>query len=277
LTFTATTGLASVPEPASLLFFGTGLAGLGFLAHVRRPRLLAKAGSLLLTAGLGSAATLSFTGTLTSPDVGPGALGVITFDLAASSTVTLQTYSFGVGINGAGTIIAPRGFDPFVGLFAGGAGPTALFIDGTADNLSNYTSEPSACPPAGLVTIGSATGQCGDVRLQFNLAPGFYTVIVSDADYVPNAVYETTGYLGDGFSDLTGGSFPLTTCYDASDCNKDTAHWALDITTSGGASSSAPEPGSFALIGVGLTLFGASKSRLLGKVTFEKRRKNATR
>jgi hypothetical protein len=215
----------------------------------------------LLAGSALSAETLSFTGTLTSPDVGPGAMGVITFDLAATSDVTLQTYSFGGGINGDGTTIAPGGFDPFVGLFQGGAGPTALFIDGTADNLSNYTSEPSACPPAGLVTIGSVPNQCGDVRLQFTLAPGFYTVIVSDADYVPNAVYETTGYLGDGFSDLTGGSFPLTTCYDASDCNNDTANWALDITTSGNSSPSVPEPASFGLVGVGLMVVSHASSR----------------
>ena len=42
-------------------------------------------------------------------------------------------------------------FDPFVGLFQG-TGPTALFLDGTADKLTNFTSEPPACPPAGLVT-----------------------------------------------------------------------------------------------------------------------------
>jgi hypothetical protein len=206
----------------------------------------------LFAAGICTAGTLSFTGTLTSPDVGPGAMGVITFDLGATSTVTLQSYGFGGGINGAGTAIAPGGFDPFVGLFEGGAVPTALFIDGTADNLSNYTSEPSACPPAGLVTIGSVTGQCGDVRLQFVLTAGFYTVIVSDAGYVPNAVYETTGYLGDGFSDLTNGV--LQTCYDATDCNTDTANWALDITTSGSSSPSVPEPASFVLAGAGLAV-----------------------
>jgi hypothetical protein len=214
----------------------------------------------LLVAGLCSATTISDTGSLTSPDVDPGDDELITFTLTSPGGVTLQTYGFGGGINGAGTAIAAGGFDPFLGLFQG-TGSTALFLDGTADNLSNYTSEPAACPPAGLVTIGSVAGQCGDVRLQFNsLAAGTYTVVLSDADYVPNAVYETTGFLGDGFSDLTGGSLPFQTCFDASDCNTDSANWALDITTSG-PSTATPEPSSFALAGLGFALVLAGSLR----------------
>ena len=134
-----------------------------------------------------------------------------------------------------------------------------IYPDDFADNLSNYTSEPSACPPAGLVTIGSVAGQCGDVNLQFTgLAAGEYTLFLSDANYVPNAVYETTGFLGDGFSDLTAGVFQ--TCYDLSDCNTDTANWAVDISTSG-SQSSTPEPASFVLTGLGLVIVSRLASR----------------
>jgi hypothetical protein len=205
----------------------------------------------LLIAGLCSAGTISYTGALASPED----TSLITITLSATSDVTLQTFSFGGGTNGAANTILAGGFDPFVGLFQG-TGPTALFLDGTSDTLSNYLSEPSACPPAGLVTIGSVAGQCGDVRLQFNgLAAGMYTVLLSDADYVPNAVYEATGYLADGFSDLTGGVFE--TCYDANDCNNnDTTNWALDIITAGGTSpsSSVPEPASLLLTGLGIVV-----------------------
>jgi hypothetical protein len=217
----------------------------------------------LFVAGFCSAGMISDTGSLTSPDVDPGDDELIAFTLTLPGSVTLQTYGFGGGVNGAGNTITAGGFDPFVGLFQG-TGATALFLDGTADNLSNYTSEPTACPPAGLVTIGGVAGQCGDVRLQFNsLAAGMYTVVLSDADYVPNAVYETTGYLGDGFSDLTGGSLPFQTCFDASDCNTDSANWALDITTPGVIASAAPEPSSFGLAGVGfaLVLIGCVRRR----------------
>jgi len=202
----------------------------------------------LFAAAFCSGGTISQTGTLSTPE----STFLIGITLATSGNVTLQTYGFGGGTNGAGNPIAAGGFDPFAGLFQG-TGGTALFLDGTADNLSTYLSEPSACPPAGLVTIGSVAGQCGDVRLNFTgLAAGTYTVLLSDALYTPNAVYETTGYLGDGFSDLTGGSLPFQTCYDAGDCNTDTANWALDITTSSGVTTSTPEPGSFGLAGLGL-------------------------
>jgi len=200
-------------------------------------------------AALSAGGTISDTGTFSTPED----TFLVSITLTSPGNITLQTYGFGGGTNAASTLIAPGGFDPFVGLFQG-TGATALFLDGTADNLSNYGSEPSACPPAGLVTIGSVAGQCGDVRLTFTgLAAGTYTVLLSDADYVPNAVYETTGHLGDGFSDLTTGSLPFQTCYDASDCNTDSANWALDITTTGSAAS-APEPASFGLAGTGLAL-----------------------
>jgi hypothetical protein len=199
-------------------------------------------------AALSPGGTISDTGSFSTPED----LFLLPITLTSTGNITLQTYGFGGGTNAASTLIAPGGFDPFVGLFEG-TGATALFLDGTADNLSNYGSEPSACPPAGLVTIGSVPGQCGDVQLVFTgLAAGTYTVLLSDANYVPNAVYETTGYLGDGFSDLTGGSLPFQTCYDATDCNTDTTNWALDITTTGTTSTSTPEPASFLLVGLAL-------------------------
>ena len=141
-----------------------------------------------------------------------------------------------------------------MGLFSG-TGPTATLIDGTADNLSNYTSEPNACGPAGLVTIGAITGQCGDVLLQFTgLAAGAYTIVLTDANYVLN-----DNILGHGFTDFTLGAF--TTCYDVDNCNTDTANWALDVTSSVSATVT-PEPASFGLVGVGLALaIGCARRR----------------
>jgi hypothetical protein len=216
--------------------------------------------ALLLLAGLCPASTNnSFTGTLTSPDTDPGDIAFFTVSIAVPENIALQTYGFGGGVNGAGNTISAGGFDPFVGLFEG-TGATALFLDGTADNLSNYMSEPSACPPAGLVTIGSVSGQCGDVNLEFTgLAAGTYTVLLSDADLVPSAVYETVGYLGDGFSDLTGGALPFQTCYDLSDCNTDTPQFAIDIATSGDAVVTAPEPGTYGMVLLGLVAAASIK------------------
>lgn len=199
--------------------------------------------------------SLSFTGALATPED----TFIQTVTIGASQNIEIQTWGFGGGTNAANAAIPAGGFDPFVGLFQG-TGPTALFLDGTADNLSNYTGEPSACPPAGLVTIGSVAGQCGDVNLQFTgLAAGTYTVLLSDANYLPQALFETTGFLGDGFTDLTAGVFQ--TCYDESDCNTDTANWALDVTTSGGTPPSTPEPASFVLTGLGLVIVSRLASR----------------
>jgi hypothetical protein len=187
---------------------------------------------------LSFASTISKTGTFTTPED----VEMVTLTLTSNANVTLQTYGFGGGTNAAHTLISPGGFDPFVALFSG-TGPTATLINGTSDVLTNYT---AGCPPAGTVTVGSLTDQCGDVTLQFNaLAAGTYTVLLTDGEYIPNAVFETpAGQLGDGFTDLTAAVFQ--TCEDANDCNTDTGAWALDITTT--AAMPIPEPGVSAML-----------------------------
>jgi hypothetical protein len=212
---------------------------------------------------MGSAETISYTGTLTNPEDSV----VINLNLLSDGSVTLQTYGFGGGSNGAGSVIAAGGFDPFVGLFSG-TGPGAVFINGTSDILTSYS---PGCPPAGTIAIGSVAGQCGDVNLQFpDLTAGTYTVLLTDGAYIPDAVFEASpALLGDGYSDLTGGVFQ--TCFDSSDCNNDTANWALDITTAGesGGPSPVPEPPAADLAGLGVAFAAAwrwtSKRVIRGK------------
>jgi hypothetical protein len=157
--------------------------------------------------------------------------------LTTVGSITVQTYGFGGGTDSAGLSIPAGGFDPFVGLF-GGTDPDAPFLGGTSDILSNYS---PGCPPAGLVTIGNIPGQCGDVNITFSgLAPGTYDVLLSDAEYIPAAVFESSGTFGDGFIDLTGGVFQ--TCYDAENCNSDTGFWAMDVTVSSATPPPTPTP-----------------------------------
>jgi hypothetical protein len=207
--------------------------------------------------------SLSLTGALNNTE----ASFSVPVTLVTTGTINLQTYGFGGGTNAAGSVIPAGGFDPFIGLFSG-TGSTAVFLDGTSDILTNYS---PGCPPAGTLAIGSVPGQCGDVNIQFaGLSAGTYTVLLTDGEYVPNAVFEASpAFLGDGFTDFTGGVFQ--TCYDANDCNTNTGNWALDITAPAGStvptSSSVPEPSSAPLAAIGMAL-GASvyaKSRKLNR------------
>ena len=155
--------------------------------------------------------------------------------------------------NRAHRVIPAGGFDPFVGIFSG-AGPGAVFIDGTSDALSNYTSEPSAWPPAGTATIGDFNGESGDVELHVTgLTPASYTILLSDALYYPEAVSESfPAFLGDGFQDFTGDVLPFQTCVDSSDCVTDTQNWALDIAAPEESTLAVPKPSSLEPTGISI-------------------------
>jgi hypothetical protein len=196
----------------------------------------------------------SYTGTLAnSTDTDS-----IVFNVAGSSSenVTIQTWGFGGGSNAAGTIIAAGGFDPFVGVFTGTGSTASIVTDGagnpfgTSDVLSNYGGF-IGCPPAGTVDIGGSV--CGDVTMQLSLLPGTYTLLLSDAAFIPNAVFDN-GTLGEGFSDFTGGAFQTcnTDSTGATTCTNDTANWAVDLTTSGGTTVPTPEPAALVLLAGGL-------------------------
>lgn len=153
--------------------------------------------------------SISYTGVLSS------STDVIeeTFTLSAPATIGLQTWGFGGGVNAAGAIISPGGTDPFLGIFSGTGDAATILTDssgnpyGTSLDLSNY-GDPNflGCPPAGAPSIGGSP-QCGDVTMTLDsLAAGTYTVVLSDGQYIPQAVFDN-GTLGEGFDDFTGGVF----------------------------------------------------------------------
>ncbi len=201
---------------------------------------------LLVSVPRAAADSTSYTGTLASST----STVEITLNLAAASDVTLQTYGFGGGTNAAGTAISAGGTDDFVGVFAGTGDSATMLADasanpfGTSLVLSNYSSF-VGCGPAGTVNIGGSP-TCGDITMSLGkLAAGTYTVLLSDGQYIPNAVFDN-GTLGEGFSDFTGGSF-CNSEINGVDCPNTSGNYALDISTTPGLVAT-PEPGSIILV-----------------------------
>jgi hypothetical protein len=210
---------------------------------------------LVLFAGIARAdGTTSFTGTLANTED----TFLTSFTLTGAGDVTVQTWGFGGGTNAAGTAIVAGGFDPLIALFSGTGAGASMLTDGggnpfgTSDVLSNYGSF-GGCPPAGLVDIGGPI--CGDITMTLELGPGTYTVLLSDAGYIPNAIFDN-GTLGEGFTDLTGGAFQTcnTDASGATTCADDTANWAFDLTTKSNAMT-APEPSTLGLFALGMAAF----------------------
>jgi hypothetical protein len=204
---------------------------------------------LMLTVGAGVAAAdvMSYSATLASPE------STVDFSvvLASAGTVTLQTYGFGGGTNAVGEHIGPGGTDPFLAVFSGTGDGATIVTDGlgnpfgTSLDLSNYGNPDFlGCPPAGAPVIGGSP-QCGDITMSLSLAAGAYTVVLSDGQYIANAVFDN-GTLGEGFTDLTGGNF-CNLSINGVDCPNTKGQYALDITTPEGPAS-VPEPSAYALL-----------------------------
>jgi hypothetical protein len=139
-------------------------------------------------------AGISIVGALDPAD--PQAVYLYTFTLPAPATISIQSWGYGGtaaapgGVNLAGAIISPGGFDPYVSVFSG-TGPSATFLASNDDGL---------CPPG-----SPAVGQCYDSALALTLPAGSYTVAMTSFLNMSFAENYGSGTLGDGFIAL--GSF----------------------------------------------------------------------
>lgn len=174
-----------------------------------------------------AAADFSFSGSLTDPNQ---AL-LFDFTVGANSTVTLRTYSYAGGTNAAGQTFAAGGFDPILALFDA----SGLLID---DNDDGTCAQVPADP---------STGNCYDTFLQLDLAPGQYTVAVTQ---YPN--FAVGPNLSDGFeNDATGfgGRTP------------DFAFDVIGVDLATGPGGAVPEPASWAMMIGGFGLAGGALRR----------------
>jgi hypothetical protein len=188
-------------------------------------RLVSTALALLVSATIAHAAT--FQGTLTRDDQ----VRLFAFDNLAMGTVTIETFGYAGGVDPDGNVVPAGGFDPIVSLFDRVTGALITLDDDGASRTD------------------PVTGAAFDSFLSLTLGPGMYFVALSEYDNFP---------LGPNFSDgfLETGNATFTAAFGCSNgifcdigANNRTGNFDLAIT----GPQVVPEPGSLALIGLGLT------------------------
>lgn len=212
------------------------------------PASLALAGLLGLAAPAG-AASLSFTGNLAQDD----SVATFAFAVSAPGQVTLRSFSYAGGVNGAGTAIASGGFDLSVSLFDA-AGLLVLSQDDATPECDGVPNDP-------------VTNDCFDVRVITTLAAGDYLVAVTQFN---NAAVGPD--LAAGFS-RTGANFTsVFGCSAGQFCDVSaesrTSFWAVDVGGDSVAVVPAPAVGwLFGVVVAGLGLVRRPGSAAAARAT----------
>ena len=204
-----------------------------------------------LTAGLlftsfSAATDFSFEGAFNQDDD----VRQFSFNVGASSTVTLRSWGYAGGVNAAGQTIARGGFDTNLALFNGVGALIQVNDDGGPGN----------------VAADSETGQYWDAFLQVTLAPGDYLVSLTQYDNFANGPNIADGFFRQGDGNFTVdfgcGAFAFCDVSGASPFDQRSSHWALDILGVNPAEvSPIPEPETYALLLAGLGIAGFSAHR----------------
>jgi hypothetical protein len=188
---------------------------------------------MVLTAMAGRLATasnFSFAGSLTADN----SVQLFSFTVAATATVTLQTYSYAGGTNQFGTTVPSGGFDPILSLFDS----SGLLINENDDGYAN-------------VPADARTGQHWDSYIHTTLAAGTYTVSLTQYDNFPQGSHLSDEFSRAGQPQFTG----AFGCSNGEFCdrtgNNRTAGWEFDVQDTASAAA-VPESNMSALIFIGI-------------------------
>lgn len=164
-----------------------------------------------------AAATFSFTGSLSRDDE----LHLFAFEVTADSLVTISTVSYAGGVLGDGTVVPAGGFDPILTVVAV-SGPLLGQIVDSNDDGNGVPTDP-------------VTGLDFDALLEVDLAPGLYTLIVSqfDNELTTDSLGIVNGTTRAGKADFTKEFGCSNGVFCDDDGNNRTSAFALDITGGG--------------------------------------------
>ena len=166
----------------------------------------------------------------TDADYAQYAAVVDTFNVASTTSVYAQSFSYGGGTNGNGAVIAGGGLEPYLSLFD------------SAGNFLESTFYGTTCPTG--AQTNSVSGQCYDVELDpLTLTPGTYSIALTAFENMSFAENLGTGTLADGFTGL--GNL----------ADGENLNYAFDVVLTGSSTTPpapTPEPGTAILFTSGL-------------------------
>jgi hypothetical protein len=171
-------------------------------------------GLALMTANLvaidpASAANLSFRGNFAQDDD----VNLIDFTVTSTSRVAIKSLSYAGGTQADGTVVSAGGFDPILSLFDSTGNLLGTNDDGGS---SNVLSDPTS-------------GQSFDAFLTSLLAPGNYTVAVTQFYNFPAGTSLSEGFRHQGESTFTSTYNCSAGIFCDSQGNSRTNLWAVDV------------------------------------------------